>query len=63
MIFVLILLAGYAGFLVGRMRRWVSDLEGDQKTLFPPKDASESLSQAYWAGATSDYLNTSVVER
>jgi hypothetical protein len=35
-------------------------LEGDTKTLAPPNDAPKCLSEAFWAGSTSDYLNKSV---
>lgn len=43
-------------------RKWFSKrlpgpLEGESKVLYPPENAPESLKEAFWSGATSDYID------
>lgn len=56
------------GFFIGilchhyllRKKKLPKPLEGTQKLLFPPNDTPKCLGQAFLAGCTSNYLDTSI---
>jgi hypothetical protein len=39
-------------------RKMPGRLAGKAKMLFPPDDAPECMKEAFWAGCTSDYIDT-----